>query len=126
MANEWRCYGCGTVWGDGLSDPACRCATAFTHQREVKGSLWSKVDHLAPLDSPGAPRGRAMGHSRVEGAENREAHSAASTGGASDLPKLWSQEELDADWPEGSGLFVWGAVGLIAWLVAGGVLVWLV
>jgi len=64
--------------------------------------------------------------SGIMGAENIEGRSSASTGGASDLPELRSQEELDADWPEGSGLFVWGAVGLIAWLVAGGVLVWLV
>lgn len=97
MANEWRCCGCGTEWGDNLADPACRCATAFTYQREVKGSLRSKVDHLAPLESAGAPRGRVVGHSRVEGAEKAQGLSAARTGGASDLPELRSQEELDQE-----------------------------
>lgn len=45
--------------------------------------------------SAGAPRGRVMGHSRVEGAGKAQGRSAGRTGGASDLPELHSQEELD-------------------------------
>ena len=131
MANEWRCCGCGTVWGSGLSDPACQCATAFTYQREVKGSLRAKVDHLAPLGLAGAPRGRAMGHSRVDGAEKAEGRSAARTGGASDLPELRSQEELDrmaelefSEYGRGprAWYLVWVAVGIGIW----GALAWLI
>jgi hypothetical protein len=100
------------VWGSGLSDPACQCATAFTYQREVKGSLRSKVDHFASLERAGAPRGRVMGHSRVEGAENIEGHSAGRTGGASDLPELRSQEDLDVIDRLG-GCLRWSLLGLL-------------
>lgn len=123
MANEWRCCGCGTVWGNGLSDPACRCATAFTYQREVKGSLRSKVDHLAPLERAGVPRGRVAGHSRVEGAEKAEGRPAGRTGGASDLPEMRSQEELDRmgrvpiwAWPVACFKAILWGLGLGRWL----------
>lgn len=54
-------------------------------------------------DSAGAPRGRVMGHSLVEGAEKAEGRSAGLTGGASDLPELRSQEELDRMCPPCNG-----------------------
>lgn len=40
---------------------------------------------------------------RRRGAENREGHSAARTGGASDLPELRTQEELDRMCPPCNG-----------------------
>lgn len=54
------------------------------------------------------PQERASGVSGITGAENREGHSRASTGGASDLPELRSQEELDR----------MGRVPIWAWPVA--------
>lgn len=61
--------------------------------------------------------------SGIMGAENREGHSAASTGGASDLPELRSQEELDRmgrvpiwAWPVAAfKALLWG-LGLGRWL----------
>lgn len=73
--------------------------------------------------SAGAPRGRMIGHSRVEGAWKAEGHPAARSGGASDLPELRSQEEIDRQarvpiwaWPVAAfKAMLWG-LGLGRWL----------
>ena len=69
--------------------------------------------------------------SGIMGAKNGEGHSAARTGGASDLPELRSQEELDrmaelefSEYGRGprTWYLVWVAVGLGIW----GALAWMI